>query len=257
MYENDVRMTTGSQYAKLFTIPQDPRDKEILLAVDRKTRLDVEEKYNIIVDYDWQCNTICNCMLENIIKYLAYLMKQNCRNGVGIDFYEVIRCIVSVKTNEKAEKEGNINIVFEPGSRVENLISDGPSGLDKDTYNISDFMGETPEDQSLYATLDDRCKYDLTMYNGIIFPSHVKFFTSAITCTFIENLYRELLYRISNNNDDVDEKLESVNYNDLIEVHALMKDEKVSIRMRPGVNAKLLIKCDELTEHTMGDYEDA
>ena len=44
-------------------------------------------------------------------------------------------------------------------------------------------------------------------------------------------------------------------FNDNIEIHGMMKDGTVSIIMRPGMNAKLLIKCDELTEHTMGDID--
>ena len=71
----------------------------------------------------------------------------------------------------------------------------------------------------------------------------------------MKNIFMELMYRVANNpeKDTSDEVIESVNFNDLIEIHAILKDDKVSISMRPGVNAKLLIKCDELTEHTMGD----
>lgn len=252
-------MTSMNGYSKLFMIPQNKHDKEILLSVDRKTRLEVEEKYGIIVDYDWQCNTVANAMVETIIKFIAYMMKSNPENGIGIDFYNVFRSIVSYKKNEKAEKEGNINIFFEPGSKVNDIIEKGPDAAEDPNiqHSIADYISSDEKENELYRTLDTQCKYQLTMHNSIMFPDHVKFFTSAITCTFLMNIFKELLYRAVNDPDrDKSEYLESVNFNDLIEIHALIKDGHASINMRPGVNAKLLIKCDELTESTLGDFQD-
>ena len=40
-----------------------------------------------------------------------------------------------------------------------------------------------------------------------------------------------------------------INFNDLIEFHAIRKKENsVEIRLRPGMGAKLIIKSDESTE---------
>ena len=62
MMENTNR---NNAYGKLFVIPQDPVDREFLLAVDRRTRSDVERIYGILIDYDWQANTIANAVIES------------------------------------------------------------------------------------------------------------------------------------------------------------------------------------------------
>ena len=248
----------GGSYGKLFIIPQDPVDREFLQSVDRRTRSEINRIYGILVDYDWQCNTIANAMVETIISDLAFMLKSGSSGGVGIEFYDILRAIVSIKTNEKAEKEGNINIYFEPGSKITGLIENGP---DKTEYGekiipMQRFLTGDADEDNLYRNLEYHTRYNLTSINGIMIPEHQKFFTFAIGYTFIECIYLEILYRLANMDaGDGEEKLVSVNFNDNIEIHGIMKDGTVNITMRPGMNAKLLIKCDELTEHTMGDDE--
>ena len=119
--------TSGaSGYGKLFIIPQDPNDREFLLSVDRRARAELNRVYGILLDYDWQANTIANGVVETLISDLAFMLKSGANSGVGIEFYDILRAIVSIKTNEKAEKEGNINIYFEPGSKITSLIENGP-----------------------------------------------------------------------------------------------------------------------------------
>ena len=47
----------------------------------------------------------------------------------------------------------------------------------------------------------------------------------------------------------------SINFNDLIEFHAIRKADCVDIKLRPGMGAKLIIKSDESTEADDG-YDD-
>ncbi len=250
--------SSGSAYGKLFIIPQEPSDYEFLLAVDHRTRSEINRIYGIMLDYDWQANTIANTMIETIINNLAFMLRSGSSNGIGIEFYDIIRAIVSIKTNEKAEKEGNINIYFEPGSKVTGLIENGP---DRTEYAekidpMKRFLTGHEDDDTLYKNLEHHTRYNLSSINGIMIPDHLRFSVFAIGYTFLECIYLEILYRLANMDaEDGEEKLVSVNFNDNIEIHGIMKDGTVNITMRPGMNAKLLIKCDELTEHTMGDIE--
>lgn len=248
------KMISSESLAKLRYIPTNPHDKEVLRAVDSKTITEVHDHYGIFIDYEWFCNTIADVMVETIIKQLAYLLKNNPGMGNGIDFYEIFRSIISIKKNEKAEKEGNINIYFEPGAKILELIEDPTKG-ESILPTFQELSGDNQDDYDFYKNLDSQCRYQLTMHNGIMFPESLKFACCAVTITFMKNIFMELMYRVANNpeKDTSDEVIESVNFNDLIEIHAILKGDKVSISMRPGVNAKLLIKCDELTEHTMGD----
>lgn len=244
-------------YGKFFVIPQDPADREFLEAVDHRTRANIASRYSILVDYDWQCNTIANALMEVIIEQLSALLKQENRNGIGIAFYTLINSIVSIKQNDKAEKEGNINIYFEPGARVNELIENGPDETEPESpvSAFEHFKSDDPIEQEFLRNLDYHTKYVLSIKHNIMFPDHLMFPVIAIGYTFLENIFIELLYRLSNmpTDGESDEKIVSVNFNDLVEFHAVYKDGGAAINMRPGMNAKLLIKCDELTEHTLGD----
>lgn len=259
---NKVNMNMGNvgAYGKLFTIPQDPADREFLLAVDRRARSDINRKYGILLDYDWQANTIANSLIETIIADLSFRMKNGERRGIGIRFYDIITAVVSIKKNADAEKEGNINIFFEPGERANELIANGPD-TEEYTEKISPenkFLTGDPEDDDIYKNLEYHARYKLSSVNGVMMPEHLRFAVFAIGYTFLESLYLEILYRLSNmdNNDPTEEKLVTVNFNDNIEIHGSMKNNEVKIFMRPGLNAKLLIKSDEFTEDTMGDFSE-
>jgi len=260
--QNDIRIgmdtSSGSAYGKLFVIPQDPSDREFLLSVDRRARAELNRIYGILVDYDWQANTIANSVIETLITDLAFMLKNGANNGIGIEFYDIIKAIVSIKTNEKAEKEGNINIYFEPGAKAISLIENGPDKIEYEEKvdPATRFLTGDPAEDDLYKNLEYHTRYNLSSVNGITIPDHLKFSVFAIGYTFIECIYLEILYRLANmDGEDGEEKLVSVNFNDNIEIHGIMKNGTVNITMRPGMNAKLLIKCDEVTEHTMGDDE--
>lgn len=250
--------TPNEVYGKFFVIPQDPADRAFLEAVDNRTRANVASRYRLLVDYAWQCNTIANVLLETIIEQLAMLLKQENRDGIGIAFYDLLNSIVSIKHNDKAEKEGNINIYFEPGTRVTELIKNGPDESEPENP-VSPYEHFKPDDAveaEFIRNLDYHTKYVLSVKHNIMFPDHLKLPAIAIGYTFLENIFIELLYRLSNKPDSDDgsgEKIVSVNFNDLVEFHAVLKDGAATINMRPGMNSKLLIKCDELTEHTLGD----
>jgi hypothetical protein len=248
-------MERGS-LGKLFIVPQTADDREFLLSVDRKTRVETEQRFGLIVDYDWHCNTIANCLLETMIQNLAFMLKSNPSSGVGINFYDLFISQVSIKKNTKAEKEGNINIFFEPGSVAMDLVENGPGKEPTDSISPAlMFTVEDPDDEENYKNLDYHTRYALTASHGITFTDRTpKYAVFAIGYTFIKNIFVELLYRLSNMKDEEgEEKLVSVNFNDNIEFHGLLKNGTVLLTMRPGMNAKLLIKCDELTEKTMGD----
>ena len=254
---NSISMDSKmSSYRKLFVIPQDPEDRRFLQAVDRKTMVDVENIYGSFIDYDWQANTITNCLVETFISTLAFMLESGAAsNGVGIKFYDILQLAVSIKTNDKAEKEGNINIYFKPGEKIESLITDGPQEYSNVKISAQErFTVKDPEEELFYSQLDKNARYRLNIEHGIVLLDHLKYTVFAIAYTFFENLYCEILYRLSNLGDDSEEKLISVNFNDNIEIHGTLDENgNARITMRPGMNAKLLIKCDKVTENTMGD----
>ena len=270
MYENDVydgnMKTDGMRYGKFFTIPQDPSDRAILLEVDRKTRGDINEKYNLSVQYDWQCNTITNHLIETLLNEISVKLgsigkdAMNDKVAIGVELFDILNAYSSIKVNENAEKEGNINIWFTPGKKVEDLIKFGPTEYDGGLVDYKTaFITGNPEEDKFYSELETRARYALNVKSGIVMTDKLKYAIFAISYTFIENIYTVLLYHLANDKtgtSEGEETMVSVNFNDNIEFHAVKSvDGTVKIMLRPGMNAKLIIKSDELTEDTM-DVDD-
>ena len=198
-------------------------------------------------------------VFETAISHLAFILKSENCEGVGFDFIGLFKATATIKRNDKAEKEGNINIAFEPGEKVISLIENGPDDTEFPEGNKLNpeafFKTGNKQDDQFYETIDYHTRYNLSIKNGILLRDTQKFVAFAIAYTFIESLYTELIYRLVNSEEKEKDLLISVNFNDNLEIHGRMVDGHIDIIMRPGVGAKLLIKCDEVTEHTMGDLE--
>lgn len=263
---------SSQNYGKFFIKPQDPSDREFLSAVSLRTRSDMDVRYGFIIDYEWMVNTVANVFFECMVRQLKNIMLEHLAdsgpNGasVGFKFYDLFSSVVSNKVNEHAEKEGNLNIYFNTEERVDDLIANGIPSTDNTTkMNILErFLTEDQDENKAMIDLDTICVYELSKSHGIRIgnPASSKLISVAIAYTFFENLFIELLVRASKQkkeqtdaNDDSDAMV-SVNFNDNIEFHCLIKDGGATIMMRPGMNVKMLIKSDEFTEKTMGDLDD-
>ena len=250
---------TGSYYGKFFIIPKDPESANIMRKVDEQTALIVNAKYNITLHGVWQSTTIATVMTKTILRDLVTHIKRG-EKGIGNNFYDIFSTIVSVKKNENAEKEGNINVFFEPGNFVFEMIKNGPEEIPeyKEPVNVETyFLTGNNEDDMELTGLDKVCAYILQNEHGI--KCNNKMIVTAISVEYFKNLFTqiitELVSPINEENID-DERLVTVNFNDYIEIHGLYKDRTASIKMRPGFDAKLAIKNDEFTEQTIG-YGDA
>lgn len=234
----------GFGVSRLYVVPQDPKEREFILSVDRKTKGDIAARYDLNIDQDFICNTVTFCVLESIIKSLA-LNSQLENLSSMFNFYDLIIAKISNKINEFAEKEGNINIAFMAGSKAMKLISN-PEEEDNERRDIAEELSfDDPTLTELYISLDRFVKYQLSQQYGITMSEKLVLCTFAIAYTFIENLYKNLLYNLANNEED---ELCSLNYGDIIEFHALEKEDGVTFALRAGYKSKLLVKSDEVTE---------
>jgi hypothetical protein len=236
----------GANTSILYIIPQEQETRDDILNIDLNTKEDIRRLYRWHILQNWQCNTIANAVIENMIRTMSLELK-NTRNGnTKFNFYDLIEAYVTVKHDENAEKEGNINIAFTAGSKADAIISDNVPREDRE-YAYSNpaikFSFEGDENKTKAMNLLDRVsRRELSDKYGIVLPN--EWAAIAIAYTFIENLFRELVLKnVLSNKPSV-----SINFNDNIEFHAITKTEGLSIFMRPGMNAKLLIKSDELTE---------
>lgn len=230
---------------RYYVVPEDPKTREFLLAVDRRTKGDVEKRFNIHIDHDWYCNTIADQTVEAIITSLK--MDTIADNAVKmINFYNMFSAKVSLKVNENAEKEGNVNISFEPGVDAIALISDPIPENEKEyvvqTAEEAFALEEVPDDViQAYDRLDAFARYSLSANFGITISSKLHKLCTAVTYVFFENIFRGLLHELA---EDPDAGIAKLNFNDLIEMHASFKDGGVILTMRPGAFGKLTIKSD-------------
>ena len=252
-----MSMIEHVEYARrIADAPQDPATRQFLYDIDRQTKIDVAEHFGVNVDNDWYCNTITNNVIEAIIKSLAADMQAEGAPRASLNFYNLFIAQVTTKKNPKAEKEGNINSSFEAGPTAEALISEVKK---KDQIAVEQvkpidfFWIEDPDRDEhelelmnqAYLNIDKAARYALSQNYGIVLGSGTEMVCFGICYTFIINIFTRLLQQLGENPDQT---LASVNFNDNIEFHAWLKDGGVILSMRPGMNAKLLIKSDAMTE---------
>lgn len=240
-------------------IPQEPDTCNFLYDVDCETKRDVEVWFGSLINYDWHCNTIANCTVEAIIKALNVDMAQSGARSAWFNFYDMFFIKVTNKINEKAEKEGNINVAFEPGPTAIKLIDTNVSKVDEVIERMDCakfFLIENPDEDpevltaqnEKYSAIDRQARYVLSNNYAITIPESNKYMAFGVTYLFIRNIFRKLLAEIA---EHPEMSLVSVNFNDNIEFHAARSEDdesKIILAMRPGLNAKLLIKSDEMTE---------
>lgn len=236
-----------------FIIPPDVQDNEDLRAIDGIAKENARIKHRLFINRTWEANTITYTVVETILKVLS---ESILRNGIGIlsdeadntiDFYDLLQVVATYKKNEKAEKVGNINVKFFAGSRVNEIISDDtPTGQEKIEYMEAKAAYSFPENASLtdaMLKIDNAARRHLKDKFSILLPN--SFNAIAIAYVFLEALYRHLVTKLVRS----EKNSVMINFNDIIEFHALRKEgNTVDIRLRPGMEAKLIIKSDQTTE---------
>jgi hypothetical protein len=250
----------------LLTIPRDPDSKAALQTIDMNTMEEVRIRYTpvtINLDRVFAANTISNVFIESLITVLGMVIRRE-KNYKPIAFYDLFSLVPVYKENERAEKEGNINLDFQIGPRVRELLEDNISREARmhDKVDMIKKFFKTNEDQQTwnYIRMAAAIAQDALIDRfGIVIagiPSNeledtedverysVPISIPAITYNFIENLIRELGYMLANLKEDV----AFINFNDTMEFTAIDDKNGVKVMIRPGLNAKLLIKDDFSTE---------
>ena len=255
-------------------VPPTKEDRDFLSAIDTQTKIDLREMFGVTISVDWHCNTIANYTVEAIIKAININMQERGLKSYKFNFYDLFIVKVSTKINEDAEKEGNINVSFEPGPSAVKLISNTHSRADTpvERTTFMDFFtivipNEDPnvvaEINDFYSKIDQQARYVLSNNYAIAIPNSGQYMAFGVCYIFIRNIFEKLLRDFG---EHPESGILSVNFNDNIEFHISKVDSEdededesvaplVRFSMRPGLNAKILIKSDETTEDD--EMEDA
>lgn len=248
---------------RLLVIPQEPEAHAKLQSIDRKTRHDVQVMYGIISESDWQMNTIANTAMETLIELLHTQLQLDAgmsgANGpiAACNFYDTFFIKATNRITEEADKEGNINIEFQAGPRAIALISQKerpplpPKVSPIERYGME---SELPALHELFDRVDRTTRYALSKKYRFVMADNLKFGTLAVLDQFMLNLFEYLLFELG---QDQDKAIATVNFNENVEIHALRntEDGTIQLKMRPGMNAKLLIKNDGVTESDLSQTD--
>lgn len=237
---------------KLYVIPGDEETRRDILCIDRNTKEVLRQKHRLYCNTDWECNTIATVTIETVCRVLYSHIVDN---GVSIldtdgaayvNFYDLLEVTASNKKNAKAEKNGNINVVFYTGDKVEAIISDNtPSEERSFEYMTAEAAYSFPDDADMTTAMlkiDKLSRKLLADKYSIILPKD--YMAIATTAIFLEELYRELIRKLIL----MDKQKVTINFNDIVEFHATKNDDGAVITCTPGMGAKLIIKSDISTE---------
>ena len=248
MYEGDMFATEGNQ---VFVIPPDPQAREDLNQIDRFTKEDVRLRHRLYNNSDWLCNTIAYTVVLSLVGILHTSIRdagiQVLENGKRrLNFYDILEIEASNRKNEKAEKTGNIVPVFFPGLKADDIISDDVKREDRQVEYIEASAAysypDDPERTAAMLKIDKLARRILADKHQIILPKD--YMAIAPTVIMLENTYRYLIDKLlATGKPQV-----TVNFNDLIEIHALKKGDGVVLTMTPGMVAKRSLKGDDLKE---------
>jgi len=236
-----------------FAIPKEKDMHDILEKVDAGCRHEAESKEIISTVNSWAPTTIASAYMKNAVKLLNLKMDDSLEDTANI--FDLIEITAKVRSNKDAEKEGNINIKYHPGASIVRISKEADDLndivkmlLNEDKFleslNIptNDLSGQAFDDRQFLATLDKATKKELYEVNGIIVSADWS--STIISYIYIKHIFIELIKELNENGTA------SINFFDIIEFHAIMKNDVLEIRLRPGYDSKLLIKSDDSTERT-------
>ena len=244
---------------KLYVIPGDEETRRDILAIDRSTKEVLRQKHRLYCNTDWESNTIATVTIETLCRILyghitdngISVLDSEDSDAAYLNFYELLEVSASNKKNGKAEKNGNINIIFYTGDKVDAVISDNTSEEDrKFEYITSEAAYSFPDDKDLTTAmlkLDKLARKQRADKYSIILPKD--YMAIATTAVFIEELYRELIRKLVLTG----KPKVTINFNDIVEFHATKKDDNATITCTPGMGAKLIIKSDITTEEDLDE----
>jgi len=236
-----------------YVYPIDPESREDILSIDRLTKEHIRLKHRLILQSDWETNTVTNAVMETSLRVMYAQILNMGINILDEDmdntlvFYDLIEIAASNKYNESAEKTGNINVVFTPGSKVPEIISDNvPMENKQFVYSPVDTAYIINGDEAMTSVMkriDSIARKLLHDKYSLTLPKD--WMAIAAAYTFLENLYHALIQKLVTS----DRKTVMINFNDLIEFYAQKdKNGNAQIFIRPGMCAKLIIKSDATTE---------
>lgn len=224
--------------------PNDPAQRVVTEKIEKVSRNKLLGDYKIRMNPGYT-STIACVYVEAMIRTLVRLMREN-RGEAEINFLHMFTIVSDNRENDDADKDGNINIKFVPGKIVTDI-------MDRDycpQINPEMWKG------TIIDIIEKECNNILTTKHKMTSPNITNF--TIVTFVYMEFLFRTLkmMAKVANENGN---NAAMINFLEMFEAHATLDivpnddnpdltHEEYTIKLRPGFQAKLLIKDDGVTE---------
>lgn len=231
-------------------IPSDPTQRVVTEKIEYASRQKIISDYKIKLNPGYMTTVAC-VYTEALIKALIEIMRENRGSGF-INFLDMFTITSTNRENDDADKDGNINIRFIPGSVCESIMAQDYAP------NISPEMWTG----SVINHVESICAQILASKHKM--TSNNKAHWTTITYVYMEYLFRTLKL-MAEVGKDRGQHAAMINFLEMFEAHVSIEQipmpenpdivsEHFDVKIRPGFQAKLLIKDDGVTE--VSDDED-
>ena len=222
----------------------DEVQRTLLEQVEHACRRELIETYKIQLNPGYMTTIAC-VYAESIIRTLTRLLRET-PNGNSINFLNVMTVSYTNRENEDADKDGNINVKYEPGEIVESIMD-------------RDFAPTIVPDQwkgTIIEVVERECAKMLA-------NKHKMNANYAYNWTIVAYVYFTYLFRtlkiLTKAAFENGKTMAMINFLEVFELHGVMEQipmdenpeivsEKITVKIRPGFQSKLLIKDDDTTE---------
>lgn len=224
--------------------PHDPAQREFCELVEKSTRNTLLTDYKMRLNAGYTTTFAC-VYLESMIQVLGKALEA-LKEDTYINFLDLFTVSANNREAEISDKDGNINVVFTPGPIVTTI-------MERD-----------------YAPVVFHQDWKDTIINKVeraaattLSTKHKAVVDNLFRLTYIAYVYFQYLFRTiklrAREAHEHGMSSVSINFLELMEVHCTMEEitnpdnpelvrENFKISIRPGFEAKLLIKNDDVTE---------
>lgn len=225
-------------------MPSDPLQRDFTDLVERATRSTLMNDYRIRMNPAYTTTFAC-VYLESIVTVLSKVMK-TLKQDTEINFLDLFTVGVTNRDAEHGDKDGNLNVSFTPGPIVQSIMErDYAPKVNPEGWKGT-ILQEVEKECAMTLSKKHKAVVDY-MYNLTI-----------IAYVYFEGVFRTLKLHARDAQQE-GKMASSINFLEMVEIHCNLESiqnpenpdlttEKFTVKMRPGFEAKLLIKSDDLTE---------
>lgn len=225
-------------------VSNDPKQREFCEKVERASRNSILENYKVRLNSGYTTTFAC-VYLEALIRVLGKIMVEQPKNA-ALNFLDMLILSSDNREGEMGDKDGNINIVFTPGPIVQQI-------MERDFCPVV-----TPE--MWHGTIIDEVE---KLAGTILATKHKAVTDYQYRWTCIAYAYFEFFFRtiklMAKEAHENGQTAVSMNFLEMMEVHCTVESipnpenpdlhhDEYRLKIRPGFQAKLLIKNDGATE---------